>query len=489
MTPGGGETGKVLVHPNHSNHLYVSNPLNPGNLVRRSTDGGQSWTTIFNSTDFEDEDYALAYSVQKSFVMDPTNPSRLLIGTTKVLETTNADGPSPTWSDFSPVLSTSSDVSDQYITALAISADGQHVFAATADGHVWIKRPSQFWTQTDDGLFGVGGKVVEFRIDPTNPLRAYAVTNAGGGNNIWFLQREKNISTWVNISGDFPTNLRTATIFVDWQHSPDALYVGTSRGVYHSVNFGQNWTKFGQFMPNTVVTDLQFDPAHEILAAGTYGRGAWEILIAPSTISGQVYWDLNGNEVNDAGDTGLPSALVYLDVNGNAGLDYFERSVYSGPNGNYVLDNIAPGTYDLRQIPPSGFVQTTPSYTNLTVNGSTMTGKDFGDVQRILQLNVAAKLVYLIQRLPKYEVLARLRDMRLEQGPSVPLAPPRVAAPPDPPLNPAAVDEVVTPPRRRPGDPNYVFVGDLNDLPGRLPGQPIGAMGEFEHRHPPPPPR
>ena len=213
MPQGGGETGKVLVHPTNSSLLYVSHPLDPDELVRRSTDGGQHWTTILDTTDFDAEDYNLSYAVHRSFVMDPTNPARLLIGTTRVLETADAEGASPTWTDFSPVLSPSSNVAQQYITALAISADGQSVYAATSDGHLWAKHPSKFWEQRDAGLFGQGaGKVVDIRVDPANPFRAYAVTNGPGGNNIWFLTQAHKSNTWTNISGDFPTNLATVTI-------------------------------------------------------------------------------------------------------------------------------------------------------------------------------------------------------------------------------------------------------------------------------------
>jgi len=488
MPQGGGETGKVLVHPANSSHLYVSNPLNPANLVRRSTDGGQNWTPILNITDFDDEDYSLAYSVQKSFVMDPTNASRLLIGTNKVLETTNADGGSPTWSDFSPVLSTSSDVGDQYITALAVSADGKSVYAATSDGHVWAKHPSMFWTQTDAGLFGQGaGKVVEFEIDPSNPLRVYAVTSGPGDKCVWLLEQHNKSSSWVNVSGDFPTKLRAATIHVDWQFGPPALYVGSSRNVYHSVNKGQHWEVFGQFLPNTTVTDLQFDPAHGILAAGTYGRGAWEILVGASSISGQVYWDINGNGVKNVGDNGLAAVQVYLDVNSNAVHDAFERSTFTNAAGNYTLSNVAPGEYDLRQIPPAGFVQTTPTITNLFVNGSNVTGQNIGDTKRVLiKAGLAAQLAHLITVIENRQ--ERLLD-GLEDRPDAAQGgrsySPHAFGPDEPRLHPGAVDEVLGRRRKLSDEEPYIFVGDLNDLPGRLPGQPIGAMGEFEHRQPP----
>ena len=74
MSPGGGETGKVLVAANNSKMIYVSDPLDcVANLVRRSTNGGSNWKTIYQNNSYQAGDYDLAYSVQKSFVMDPQN--------------------------------------------------------------------------------------------------------------------------------------------------------------------------------------------------------------------------------------------------------------------------------------------------------------------------------------------------------------------------------------------------------------------------------
>src|SRR4029077_13938896 len=78
------------------------------------------------------------------------------------------------------------------------------------------------------------------------------------------------------------TNLWMASICPDWKKTPTALYVGTARGVYQSIDLGVHWKVFGLYLPNTVTNDLQSIPAFDILAAGTFGRGVWEILLAPA---------------------------------------------------------------------------------------------------------------------------------------------------------------------------------------------------------------
>ena len=215
------------------------------------------------------------------------------------------------------------------------------------------------------------------------------MTNGPGGHNIWELVRTKQGGVeWLNRSGDFPSNLQSRTILVDWQYSIPALYVGTTRNVYHSVNRGETWEKFGQSLPNTGVQDLQSLPQQNILAAGTGGRGAWEILVTPASVNGQVYWDHNGNAVQNANDLGLKSVTVYLDANSNGALDSNEYVTTTDAQGKYSFAKVPPGTYSIRQIRPPGFVQTTPAHDNINVNAANQTSKDFGD-----HLPFLAKLV------------------------------------------------------------------------------------------------
>jgi hypothetical protein len=272
----------VLVDANNSNHLYVSDPLDcKVNLVSRSTNGGSNWTTIYKNNSYAAEDYDLAYSVMKSFVMDPQQPERLLIGLTQVFECTDATVLNPTWAPISKVLSPSSNVGDQYIIALAIApSNNKTIYAATSDGHVWITTDNGAnWKPKDNGLFGSNaGKVVDLRIDPANPKRVVAATSGPGGKNVWLLDPVS--STWKNVSGNLPTNLSVASVCADWSSAKPVLYAGTTRAVYRSIDLGVNWQKFGLYLPNTLVTDLQIAAKSHVLAAATFGRGVWEILLS-----------------------------------------------------------------------------------------------------------------------------------------------------------------------------------------------------------------
>ena len=66
---------------------------------------------------------------------------------------------------------------------------------------------------------------------------------------------------------------------VDWRFATARLYLGTDRGVYWSTSGGSNWSTFAKALPRTMVTDLQLDTKNNVLAAGTYGRGVFEIQV------------------------------------------------------------------------------------------------------------------------------------------------------------------------------------------------------------------
>ena len=78
------------------------------------------------------------------------------------------------------------------------------------------------------------------------------------------------------------------------------------------------------------------------------------------SISGSVYYDLNGNGTNDVGETPLFNVNIDLvqDVNSNGIADVGEPIVSStatGTNGFYLFFAVAPGQYVVRQTDPFSY--------------------------------------------------------------------------------------------------------------------------------------
>ena len=104
-------------------------------------------------------------------------------------------------------------------------------------------------------------------------------------------------------------------------------------------------------------------------------------------INGNVFVDRNLSRTKDSGDTNLPGARVYVDLNGNDQYDGNESSAISDSLGNYSI-LVPAGSYTVRQVVPPGYRLTTPvsGEINVTVVGTnTVSNVNFGQEQ--LNLN------------------------------------------------------------------------------------------------------
>lgn len=118
----------------------------------------------------------------------------------------------------------------------------------------------------------------------------------------------------------------------------------------------------------------------------TAGNGVWNVSVtagetvsgvsfgnavaAPGSISGTKWNDLNGDGIRNFGELGLANVTIYADLNDNRELDNGEPSVITSSDnpqttgidetGQYTLAGLTPGTQFIREIVPTGFVQTFP---------------------------------------------------------------------------------------------------------------------------------
>jgi hypothetical protein len=76
------------------------------------------------------------------------------------------------------------------------------------------------------------------------------------------------------------------------------------------------------------------------------------------SVSGTVFFDFNGDGVMNGDDRPLGDVTVYVDVNGDGRPGIDEPTTKSNELGGYFFDNLAPGEYEVREVPPQGLVQT-----------------------------------------------------------------------------------------------------------------------------------
>jgi hypothetical protein len=102
-----------------------------------------------------------------------------------------------------------------------------------------------------------------------------------------------------------------------------------------------------------------------------------------STISGTVYSDFNGDGSRSGIDTPLAGVSVYIDVNENGRPDVLEPTAVSAADGTYSFEFLIADTFTIRQIDPTGFIQTEPAnnqdHTVIVIPGIDQTNVDFGN--------------------------------------------------------------------------------------------------------------
>lgn len=101
------------------------------------------------------------------------------------------------------------------------------------------------------------------------------------------------------------------------------------------------------------------------------------------TISGIKFNDLNNNGTLDAGEPGLANWQIYLDLNNNAILDSPETVILTDATGKYSFSNLPVGTYTIREVQQTGWIQTTanPLTAEITAAANSVIDKNFGNFQ------------------------------------------------------------------------------------------------------------
>ena len=100
-------------------------------------------------------------------------------------------------------------------------------------------------------------------------------------------------------------------------------------------------------------------------SGGLEFNSSGNIVPVPSTsgvVSGTVFNDLNGNGVKDTNEAGLAGWTVYVDYNNNGVFDSAtEPSAVTGPGGTYTISGVTPGTWNVREIPQTGWTTSLPT--------------------------------------------------------------------------------------------------------------------------------
>jgi protocatechuate 3,4-dioxygenase beta subunit len=101
-----------------------------------------------------------------------------------------------------------------------------------------------------------------------------------------------------------------------------------------------------------------------------------------SNITGCKFEDFNVNGYRDGNEPAISGVTVYLDTNNNGALDAGEASTTTNESGTFAFNNLAPGTYNLREVVPPGYFQTTQPLNIVLGPNQTFTCALIGDSRR-----------------------------------------------------------------------------------------------------------
>ena len=101
-----------------------------------------------------------------------------------------------------------------------------------------------------------------------------------------------------------------------------------------------------------------------------------------SNITGCKFEDFNLNGYRDGNEPAISGVTVYLDTNNNGALDAGEASTTSNQFGTFAFNNLTPGTYNLREVVPPGYFQTTQPLNIVLGPNQTFTCALIGDSRR-----------------------------------------------------------------------------------------------------------
>src|SRR5438046_1059342 len=81
------------------------------------------------------------------------------------------------------------------------------------------------------------------------------------------------------------------------------------------------------------------------------------------SIGGKAFDNTNSNSMIDPGEGNLVNWRIYIDNNQNGSWEQDEPAALTDSLGNFSFSGLLPGTYHIRQVQQSGWIQTQPPFT------------------------------------------------------------------------------------------------------------------------------
>ena len=281
----------LMLDFNHPDSRYVYAMSQGGNLGRVDRHTGK--TTFIKPVHPNGE--RLRFNWNAAFAQNPFSDCGIYYGSQYVHKSMDCG---QTWEIISPDLTTNDPEKQQqhksggltidntqaenHTTILAIAPsphDEKVIWVGTDDGYLQLtKDGGQTWTNLADRLPGVksGSWIPYIEVSSHQAGVAFVIVNDYRRNDFrpMVFQTKDNGNTFKSlITGDQVDGF-CKSIIQD-PVVPELLWLGTDRGLYFTIDGGQNWNKWTNGFPSVQVADLKIHPREHDLLIGTFGRSLW----------------------------------------------------------------------------------------------------------------------------------------------------------------------------------------------------------------------
>lgn len=326
-----GEGGSVAIDPKNTDTWYVNNGAGvsihacTNSSICSPVDFGRD--PVIGNTQVSND--GLTMTASAPFLVDPADPTQLLIGTCRVWR-----GPASGkgWTSANAITSildgnaTSSSCDGNALirsmTAIALADGGEVVYAGmygslnggtSLPGHVLrgVMTAKGAWTWQDLTTSPVDNDIYGFNAQQMDVSNIFIDTHDPTGNTVYVTiagmpDTARSIRTayrsidggvhWTSIDSNLPWAPAGALV-ID-PGDADIAYLASDDGVFVTTavsTCGQSavncWSAYGAGLPQSPVVALNISGNGQVLVAGTYGRGVWQIPLSgagPLMTSGNV---------------------------------------------------------------------------------------------------------------------------------------------------------------------------------------------------------
>lgn len=217
--------------------MYLGSWQGPNQVVR-STDGGQSWSSLTGAL--------LAGVSQRSrdlglHVQGPTLDPRYFL---------HVHGLAVAPSDSNVVYAGTIHDTSQHCGDYCFT--GSHIFRSSDAGNTWTEMDDGFPIETHTSINAIV-------VDPTDPNTAYAMTSKHESEEaIGIYKTTDGGGTW-SAANNGLDDLNTNDLQIDTVE-PNILYAATDSGIFKTTNAGQSWMQASDGLAPGTVYDPAFDP-------------------------------------------------------------------------------------------------------------------------------------------------------------------------------------------------------------------------------------